>query len=158
MEDENKILANSSDEEIEKSFLDALHANNKSIEDAINLYYKEQTAESVIAVLEAIRLQMHADGHFLVPVIANPTGDEFTFCTLKGIDGMPMMVAFTSREEFEKGEQVQVISHFIDVLLKAVIDNQENGFIINPWGQSFMLTRELIEVIFKEDEKQQGEA
>ena len=109
-------------------------------------------------MLEAIRLQMHNDGHFLIPVIANPTGDEFSFCTLNAGDGTPMMVAFTTQEEFEKGEKVQVISHFIDVLLKAVIDNNENGFIINPWGQSFMLTRELIEIIFNEDAKQVGKA
>ena len=158
-EKEERIPEHTTDEEeMEKAFLESFHAGNRSIEDTIRLYYKEQTGENFIAVLEAIRMQMHADGHFLIPVIANPTGDEFTFCTLKGVDDKPMMVAFTSQEEFEKGEKVQVISHFIDVLLKAVIDNNENGFIINPWGQSFMLTRELIELIFNEDEKQNGKA
>ena len=145
-----------SEEEAEKSFMSSFHAGNSIIESAIDAFYQERTPESVIGILEAIRQQMHADGHFIVPVFPNETGDEFTFCTLKGRDGVPMFVAFTSQEEFEKGQRTEVISHFIDMLLKAVIDNNGNGFIINPWGQSFMLTRELIEIIFNEDEKQKA--
>ena len=141
-------------QEVRDPFLEG----NEIIEETIAKFHKDQSKENLIAVLESIRTRMHADGHFLIPVIANPTGDEFSFCTLKVHDGTPMMVAFTSPEEFEKGERVQVISHFIDALLKAVIDNNENGFIINPWGQSFLLTRELIEMIFHEDEIQTGKA
>ena len=36
-------------------------------------------------------------------------------------------------------------------MLKACIDTENNGFIINPWGESFMLTAELIDMILKAD-------
>ena len=36
-------------------------------------------------------------------------------------------------------------------MLKACLDTEAAGYIINPWGQSFMLTKELMEMIFKAD-------
>ena len=59
--------------------------------------------------------------------------------------------AFTSRTEYEKGEKSQVISNFIGSTLKACLDSDVAGFFINPWGQSFILARELIDMIFKAD-------
>ena len=35
--------------------------------------------------------------------------------------------------------------------MKACLDTDAAGYIINPWGKSFMLTKELIEMIFKAD-------
>lgn len=35
--------------------------------------------------------------------------------------------------------------------MKMCLESETNGFIINPWGQSFMLAKELIEMIFQAD-------
>ena len=36
-------------------------------------------------------------------------------------------------------------------MLKACLDLDSTGFMLNPWGESFMLTKELIEMIIKAD-------
>ena len=129
------------------SFLDG----NELIEEAIANYYSEGSKENLIGVLEAIRQRMHADGHFMIPVIASEDGTEFTFRTVQSKDGKEWLVAFTSQEEYQKGQPSQIISNFIDAMLKGCLDTENLGFIINPWGQSFMLTAELIDMIFKAD-------
>ena len=59
--------------------------------------------------------------------------------------------AFTSQAEFEKGAPSGVISNFIDSSMKFCLESETEGFIINPWGQSFLLAKELIEMIFQAD-------
>lgn len=60
-------------------------------------------------------------------------------------------MAFTSHEEYAKGQPSEIISNFIDSTLRSSMDMDIAGFVINPWGQSFMLTKELIEMMFKAD-------
>lgn len=125
---------------------------NEMIETAINDYYADGSKEKLIAVLDAIRQRMHADGHFIFPVISDENDkNSFAFRNIQTKDGKVWNAAFTSQEEFEKGEASRVISNFIDNMLKACLNMKADGFIINPWGQSFMLTRELIEMIFEAD-------
>ena len=45
----------------------------------------------------------------------------------------------------------QIISNFIDSMMKACIDTENPGFILNPWGQSFTLTTEMMNTIFEAD-------
>lgn len=59
--------------------------------------------------------------------------------------------AFTSQAEFEKEAPSGVISNFIDSSMKFCLESETEGFIINPWGQSFLLAKELIEMIFQAD-------
>lgn len=149
------------------TFLDG----NDLIEDAIAKYYAGQSRESLIAVLEAIRQRMHQDGHFLIPVIPpqaaidmidiehvrvgdTVTNEEelhFKLHHIETNDGQQWLVAFTSQNEYEKGESASIISNFIDWMLKSFKDMSEAGIIINPWGQSFMLTKELINLILDAD-------
>ena len=98
---------------------------------------------------------MHADGHFVIPVVMQE-GAEMTY-SFRGIntnDGNIWNVVFTSQKEFEKGQPSQVISHFIDAALKACVDASEaEGFIVNPWSDdAFMLSRDLIRIILDADE------
>ena len=64
-------------------------------------------------------------------------------------DGKMWLVAFTSQEEYEKGQDTSVISYFIDAFLEFCADMQEEGIIINPWGQSFLLTKDLINLLLQ---------
>ena len=144
---------------------------NEAIEEAIKHYYAEQNKENLIAVLETIRQRMHNDGHFMIPVIPPQAalnmmdlehvrvGDtvqseedlHFKLHHLETSDGKQWLVAFTTREEYEKGEKTSIISNFIDSYLKGCKDMNEAGIIINPWGQSFLLTKELINLILDAD-------
>lgn len=124
---------------------------NEIIEQAIAAWHTQDTKENLFAVLEAIRGRMHQDGHFVIPVIASEDGTQFTFRTLQTKDGKNWLVAFTSGEEQEKGPASQVLSHFIDSMLKACIDGEKIGLMLNPFGQPFMLTPDMIEMIFEAD-------
>ncbi len=95
---------------------------------------------------------MHADGHLLFPIVRDEEDAErFAFRSVMAKDGKQWHAAFTSWEEFEKGAESEVISNFIDSMLKNSLKTRSAGMIINPWGQSFLLANELIEMLFKAD-------
>ena len=133
------------------SFHDPFLDGNEIIEEAIARFQADSTKENLTIVLEAIRKRMHENGHFMIPVIMSEDGREFTFRTLETTDGKQWLVVFTSPQEYEKGENSQILSNFIDTTLKACIDTEGTGFIINPWSQSFILTAELIQLMFQAD-------
>lgn len=136
----------------EADFHDSFLDGNEMIEAAISAFYEENSENNLFNILDAIRHRMHEDGHFVFPVLfddENP--NSFAFRTLQTGDGKDWQAAFTSQEELEKGEPSAVISNFIDSSLKACLDSDLEGIVINPWGQSFMLAKELIEMIFNAD-------
>lgn len=145
--DDNDMSTAAEDPEFHDPFLDG----NELIEQAISDFHAETTKERLSGVLEAIRQQMHEDGHFMVPVMASEDGTEFTIRTVQTKDGKEWLVAFTSPAEFQKGQPSQIVSNFIDAMLKTCLDTESPGIIINPWGESFMLSSELIEMIIKAD-------
>lgn len=144
-------------------------AGNTSIEEAIDRYYENQSKETVIGVLEAIRRRMCEEGRFLVPMIlpqaaidmfdiehvkvgdtiSSPEELHFKLHHLETQDGQQWLVAFTSQEEYEKGESASTISNCIEDMLKGCRGMAEAGIVINPWGNSFLLTKELIGLILK---------
>ncbi len=152
-------------------FHDASLDGNTIIEEAIEQYHAKPERGSLIGVLESIRKRMHDGGHLMIPVIPpqaslnmlaiehvrvgdTVTSNEdlhFKLHHLETNDGKQWLVAFTSREEYEKGESTSIISNFIDSMLKGCKDMNEAGIIINPWGTSFMLTKELINLILDAD-------
>ena len=156
-------------------FEDPFLSGNRTIEEAIEKYYEDSSKENLIAVLESIRIQMHEDGHLILPVIPPEqqiaemidvdqikVGDVFTaqeelhfkMHHLQTNDGKVWLVAFTSQAEYEKGEKVSVISNFIDTTLKGFKNMNEEGIILNPWGKSFLLTKELVNLILDADKPQ----
>jgi hypothetical protein len=95
---------------------------------------------------------MHADGHFIFPIIRDEGDrDRFSFRTITTRDGKEWHAAFTSHAEFEKGAPSEVLSNFIDRMMRNNLQTKTAGIMINPWGKSFMLTNKLIEMIFKAD-------
>lgn len=135
-------------QELHDQFLDG----NEEIEQAINQFLSGRSEETMMAVLEAIRQRMHADGHFIVPIIRDEEDDSrFAFRTLSGKDGKQWFAAFTSQMEFDKGQKSEALSDFIDSMLKYCKSSKAAGIVINPFGQSFMLSKERIEKIFEAD-------
>ena len=125
---------------------------NELIEAAIREYRADGSKEHLIAVLDALRQRMHADGHFILPILVDENDEsKFAFRTIQTRDGKMWNAAFTSMAEYEQGAPSQVLSHFIDSIMKACLGSDAAGIILNPWGQSFMLTRDLMEAIFRAD-------
>ena len=155
------------------TFPDDTLTGNVIIEDAIARYYEKGDRESLIGVLDAILQRMKADGHFMIPVIPpqaiaemidvehvrvgdTVTNDEdlhFKLHHIQTNDGKMWLVAFTSDEEYRKGEATSIISNFIDSMLEGCADMAEEGIILNPWGQSFLLTKDLIQLILQVNEE-----
>ena len=134
--------------EYHDTFLDG----NELIEAAIDRYYKESSRETLIAILDTIRQRMLADGHFIFPVLVDEKDENrFAFPSIQTTDGKIWNVAFTSHAKYEKGQLGRVISISIDRIKKICLESETAGFIINPWGKSIMLEKDLIEMIFKAD-------
>ena len=120
-------------------------------------------------MLDAILRRADAGGHFLIPVmppqamfdlididrlrvgdtVSSPEQMHFQLHRVQTNDGKLWLVAFTSHEEYQKGEIVSVISNFIGSMLEGFADMAEEGVIINPWGRSFLLTKDLIKLILQ---------
>ena len=130
---------------------DVLPDGNEQIEEAIRAYRADAGREKWIAVLESIRIRMHAGGRLLIPVVPSEDGRAFTFRTVQAEDGREWLAAFTSPAECRKGEPSQVVPHFIDAALKACLALECTGFLLNPWGESFLLPNERIEQILRAD-------
>ncbi len=133
-------------------FSDPFLTGNERIEKAIDQYYANPGKETLSSILETIRQRMHEDGHFIFPVFVKE-GEQgsFAFRTVQGKDGKLWNAAFTSQVEYEKGEPSRVLSFFIDRAMEFCLETGAEGFLINPWGRSFRLPRELMEVIFNAD-------
>ncbi len=144
---------------------------NKIIETAVNRFCAGCTKENLIAVLEAIRKRMHEDGQFILPVIPpeaafrlfdvdkirigktlTVTEDlHFKLHHVETKDGKSWIPIFTGSEEFGRGEPCSTAAMDIASLLKDCRDMNEAGLMINPWGTSFLLTKELIGMILDAD-------
>ena len=132
---------------------DSFLEGNDIIEKAIDDLSKERTKKNLFIVLNAIRFRMHADGHLIFPVFMDKEDESrIGFRTIETADGEKWYPAFTSMKEFEKGSPSQVISEFIGWVLDAFRDNNCEGIVINPFGNSFRLSKHLIELIIKADE------
>lgn len=136
------------DEMPDNSFLEG----NEVIEEAIGRYYEEPDNDNLFGVLGAIRNRMHEEGHFIFPVIfSKDDSGSFSFQVIQDGEGKLWQAAFTSHEEYKKGEPSAIISDFMFSAMKANLNFDCEGIVINPWGQSFMLAKELTNMIFEAD-------
>ena len=131
-------------------FEDATLIGNNIIEKAIHEFYQEQTEHRFMGICMAVRNRIAQDGHLLFPVDMGVDEDgcqTYEFKNLE-LDGHPVMVAFTSIEEKEKGPQAGGLSTFIDSVLETLLQMDEiAGLLINPWGESICLGKEDIALI-----------
>lgn len=124
---------------------------NVVIEQAIEAHRADSTTENLAEILAAIHNRMLADGHVLVPVLADEDERCFHFRTMTIEDGSEWMVLFTSMAAYDRGEPSRVLSNFIDTTLEAGLASDVCGFIINPWHQGFLLSRELMALILRKE-------
>ena len=136
---------------------DAFLEGNECIDEAVTAFYKNPSEDTFTGILYAIYLRMMADGHFIIPV--DPYEDEegnqgFNFKTLLNENNELAVAAFTTGENFKKAPETGALSNFIDSLLVAVKgDDNISGILLNPWGETFFLTKEMIATIIDAKEK-----
>ena len=147
-----------SQEYTDQDFHGPFLVGNDVIEKAVADYYADTSNEKLFGVVQAIYQRMHENGHFLIPVMTQETesGPEFTLHTIQTQDGQQWLVAFTAETEYEKGQKSQVIGNFIDEIIRMCMESSDApGFIINPWGQPFLLTRDIMQFMLDSDAKNQ---
>jgi hypothetical protein len=74
------------------------------------------------------------------------------FLNVKTEDNGFCPAAFTSLDEYTRGPQAQMSINEISAALKATLDSDRAGLIVNPWGNALFLSRQLVELLFKADE------
>lgn len=131
-------------------FEDTTLIGNDIIEKAIHEFYQEQTEHRFMGICMAVRSRIAQDGHLLFPV-ENTLDEEgrqiFDFKTLE-LDGRPFLVAFTGKEEKEKGPKTGGLATFIDGVLENLLQQDGIfGLLINPWGETICLGKEDIALI-----------
>lgn len=129
------------------SFSDSFLTGNSIIEEAIARYHRESDRDMLQAVVNAILCRMQANGHFLIPAAVQEDGRSFDLHHIRANDGSMWLAAFTSPEEYEKGQKTAALSYFIDAFLALCADMPEAGIVVNPWGQPFLLTKDLIRLL-----------
>ncbi len=144
----------------------------ESIEHSIAELYasKEETSNNrLIDVLESIRMAINSDDKIIVPIemsqsaidAINASGLKigsnlevsedirFQIRTLQLKNGNDAFVAFTNHEEAMAGEGTSTITQDLESYLEKVLMNPEiEGLLINPWNQSFFLSKNNIQTIF----------
>ena len=147
---------------------------NASIEQAISEFHRGTNEKNFEMILESIYYRMYEDARWLVPVIPQQSlenlielnsikvGDtvtieeeqRFKYQHLETDDGRSWIVAFTSDEEFHKGPSSDLFTMVIRDILESFSDKDcpEDGIIINPWGEKFLLTKEFMEAILELEE------
>ena len=145
----------------------------KNIETAIDAMYDAGdnfADEHIIAVLEAIRMSVNNGDHIVIPIempreaidAINATtirvGDDLEFSddmrfkvrTLRLKNDELAFAVFTSREEAMKGDGTSTITEGLEIFLeKALMNPDIEGIMVNPWGNSFFLTKANISEIFR---------
>lgn len=117
----------------------------------------EDNAEEFALVLVERMLDF---GQLIVPIeTCEDDHDSFIYKTVVNDDGSIFFPAFTDQEEFEKGPDAEKLYHFIDALFEKVLETDEiSGVVINPWGDSFELSKDLIEKAVNAKNEQESTA
>ena len=125
---------------------------NEIITKAIAEFYRNSSGEKLNSVFEAVRTRMHEDGHFIFPILKDKDNSgSFSFRTIKTEDGKFWQAAFTSQEEMDRGAPSEAMSFFIDKSMEFCLQSGMEGILINPWGQSFKLTKDAMKAIIEAD-------
>lgn len=107
---------------------------------------EERQWDRVVAVLEAIRIAITKGGRFVLPIETL----ENVVRKIKLKDGTVAYAAFTDEALIPEENETSTFGEKIDVFLEKVLMNQTvEGVILNPWGQSFYLSKDFIRQIFE---------
>lgn len=124
---------------------------NEKIEEYIELLKSEPSNETLAALLTSIRRRMQEKGQFVVAVEAVLDGSlQVKAREIKGKG--KWFLAFTTFDQQLLGVgQDNVMSTFkadIKQLLEMALSSEGiEGIALNPWDKSFLLNRQMIEII-----------
>ena len=139
-------------EKNEKQVDEGLQGNEK-VEMAIMALQQEPTGEMLAHALTVIRRRMRESGQLILALEA-PAGEMMQVQAIQTKDGQRWWAAFTGFEEELKGSG-SVMSTFLtgmeQLFRKALLADEIQGVILNPWQKTLMLDKTLIRIILGEE-------
>lgn len=139
-------------EKNEKQVDEGLQGNEK-VEMAIMALQQEPTGEMLAHALTVIRRRMRESGQ-LILVLEASAGEMMQVQAIQTKDGQRWWAAFTGFEEELKGSG-SVMSTFLtdmeQLFRKALLEDEIQGVILNPWQKTLMLDKTLIRIILGEE-------
>jgi O-acetyl-ADP-ribose deacetylase (regulator of RNase III) len=131
---------------------------NKHIEYAITVAKSNPSQEALFDILVALRIVMKLGGDILLP-IELPTAfeqddisesGEIALRQLELEDGGMVTSCFTSEEEANKGERSAMVPFKLDTFCNMTLNEPAlEGLVINPWGDSCFLSKDLLKIMFE---------
>ena len=139
-------------EKNEKQVDEGLQGNEK-VEMAIMALQQEPTGEMLAHTLTVIRRRMRENGQLILALEA-PAGEMMQVQAIQTKGGQRWWAAFTGFEEELKGSG-SVMSTFLtdmeQLFRKALLEDEIQGVILNPWQKTLMLDKTLIRIILGEE-------
>ena len=139
-------------EKNEKQVDEGLQGNEK-VEMAIMALQQEPTGEMLAHALTVIRRRMRESGQLILALEAS-VGEMMQVQAIQTKDGQRWWAAFTGFEEELKGSG-SVRSTFLtdmeQLFRKALLEDEIQGVILNPWQKTLMLDKTLIRIILGEE-------
>ena len=139
-------------EKNEKQVDEGLQGNEK-VETAIMALQQEPTGEMLAHTLTVIRRRMRENGQLILALEA-PAGEMMQVQAIQTKDGQRWWAAFTGFEDELKGGG-SVMSTFLtdmeQLFRKALLEDEIQGVILNPWQKTLMLDKTLIRIILGEE-------
>lgn len=155
---------------------DTASYKNAEIEESIWEFHRYQDNDFFAGLLYSIHEIMKQDGEFIVPVETPDTmlelididnvqvGDTISLeneirLKLQRIEnnGEEWFVAFTSKNEVDKGPTTSTINQPMESFLKGVLQTEDVvGVIINPWDKPFCFNKDTIQMFFEATEPKTG--
>ena len=139
-------------EKNEKQVDEGLQGNEK-VEMAIMALQQEPTGEMLAHALTVIRRRMRESGQLILALEAS-VGEMMQVQAIQTKDGQRWWAAFTGFEEELKGSG-SVMSTFLtdmeQLFRKALLEDEIQGVILNPWQKTLMLDKTLRRIILGEE-------
>ena len=139
-------------EKNEKQVDEGLQGNEK-VEMAIMALQQEPTGEMLAHALTVIRRRMRESGQLILALEAS-VGEMMQVQAIQTKDGQRWWAAFTGFEEELKGSG-SVMSTFLtdmeQLFRKALLEDEIQGVILNPWQKTLMIDKTLIRIILGEE-------
>lgn len=133
-------------------------SQSEKLEAAIRSVYSDNGKDSLAKLLFALLEAGNQGAQLIVPVAeqgADAAGEPLRVQTE---DGSMWLAAFTSEGEYRLGESCDtVFSGYFDYMEKAMEAEEVQGIMLNPWGNAFLFSRELIQMVRQVREQEKTE-
>ena len=154
----DEMLGEEEEDEYESELIEApfegeknpYHGGAPAVEEAMRVWNESENDEDLEELLEIILKESSEGLKVIVPVAYDDDGD-IMFQLINDDDDDNWMTCFTNNSEKAKGESSSsVVMSMPEAIDRALGIENCDGLAINPWGDSVLLPREIIEAMKKD--------